>query len=279
MSLHIFGTILTPHGVAANNRGENEGNLSTLQKLLWNGEVHSTVSGEAIRYALRETWMEDHENLLNRKIKSEGYDWQDETFKKPDRYLDDTILGFMDPKKETNKRRASLEITRAVSTRPWIGDVSFNVASVGAQRTNKNPIPYAVEIHATRYQYSFALSGDDVKSEWKGLALDGLASLRRVAGNHSRFLYDFSPESIVLRVTHDPAPRILYCFREEGDTIDLKNLAKRVASGDVKAEELILGGEIASEQDAIELKTKGATVFPGIKAAVEDAKKRIGKSA
>lgn len=59
----------------------------------------------------------------------------------------------------------------------------------------------------------------------------------------------------------------------------MKNLAKRVASGDVKAEELILGGEIASEQDAIELKTKGATVFPGIKAAVEDAKKRIGKSA
>ncbi|EMM80859.1 hypothetical protein LEP1GSC037_0249 [Leptospira interrogans str. 2006001854] len=70
MSLHIFGTILTPHGVAANNRGENEGNLSTLQKLLWNGEVHSTVSGEAIRYALRETWMEDHENLLNRKLKA-----------------------------------------------------------------------------------------------------------------------------------------------------------------------------------------------------------------
>lgn len=82
----------------------------------------------------------------------------------------------------------------------------------------------------------------------------------------------------MLRVTHDPAPRILYCFREEGDTIDLKNLAKRVASGDVKAEELILGGEIASEQDAIELKTKGATVFPGIKAAVEDAKNGLERA-
>jgi CRISPR-associated protein Cst2 len=43
VSKHLFGLVITPHGTAANNRGENEGNITTLQKLLWNGEAHTTV--------------------------------------------------------------------------------------------------------------------------------------------------------------------------------------------------------------------------------------------
>ena len=46
MSKHLFGLVVTPHGTAANNRGENEGNIATLQKLLWNGEVHTTISDD-----------------------------------------------------------------------------------------------------------------------------------------------------------------------------------------------------------------------------------------
>ena len=53
MSLHVFGAVVTGPGVAANNRGENEGNITTLQKLLWNGQVHTTVSSEGIRWAIR----------------------------------------------------------------------------------------------------------------------------------------------------------------------------------------------------------------------------------
>ncbi|MDA1018124.1 MAG: hypothetical protein O3A00_27165 [Planctomycetota bacterium] len=34
MSLHVFANIATYHGTAANNRAENEGNITTLQKLL-----------------------------------------------------------------------------------------------------------------------------------------------------------------------------------------------------------------------------------------------------
>ena len=37
MSLHIFGAIVTHHGTAANNRAETDGNITTLQKLLWHG--------------------------------------------------------------------------------------------------------------------------------------------------------------------------------------------------------------------------------------------------
>ena len=53
MSLHVFASIVTPFGTAANNRSETEGNITTLQKILWMGETHSTVSAEAIRFALR----------------------------------------------------------------------------------------------------------------------------------------------------------------------------------------------------------------------------------
>lgn len=56
MTNHLFGNILTGYGTAANNRGENEGHITTLQKLLWKGEVHTTVSAEAIRWALRYYW-------------------------------------------------------------------------------------------------------------------------------------------------------------------------------------------------------------------------------
>jgi CRISPR-associated protein Cst2 len=37
MSLHIFGAVVTGYGCAANNRGEMEGNITTLQKLLGKG--------------------------------------------------------------------------------------------------------------------------------------------------------------------------------------------------------------------------------------------------
>ncbi len=52
MSLHVFANVVTPYGAASNNRGEVEGNASTLQKLIWMGEAHTTVSAEAIRFAL-----------------------------------------------------------------------------------------------------------------------------------------------------------------------------------------------------------------------------------
>lgn len=49
---HLFGNILTRYGSAANNRGATEGNITPLQKIVWKGETHSSVSAEAIRWAL-----------------------------------------------------------------------------------------------------------------------------------------------------------------------------------------------------------------------------------
>lgn len=76
MSLHVFGAIVTGFGCAANNRGETEGNITTLQKLLWEGEVHTTVSAEAIRWALRYYWqMSGGKDEINRVWDDEKNDF------------------------------------------------------------------------------------------------------------------------------------------------------------------------------------------------------------
>ena len=59
MSMHIFANIVTPFGTASNNRGETDGNTTTLQKLVWKSQVHTTVSAEAsfVRNGRREDTM------------------------------------------------------------------------------------------------------------------------------------------------------------------------------------------------------------------------------
>ncbi|MDP9375258.1 MAG: type I-B CRISPR-associated protein Cas7/Cst2/DevR, partial [Chloroflexota bacterium] len=140
MSKHLFGAVVTPHGVAANNRGESEGNLITLQKVLWDGEVHSTVSAEAIRWAIRANW-QDRGLPVNRTWHEEArrHTWQDQDFaRNGEPYVDDDVLGYMSaqaareeagdtapagdaPRQRgrargrTLARRSRFEVTRAIS--------------------------------------------------------------------------------------------------------------------------------------------------------------------
>src|SRR5262245_22620464 len=143
MTLHLFGTVLTPQAVAHNNRGESEGTVSTIQKVIRNGDIYSTVSSEAIRYALRESWLADTKLKLNRKVSPTGSEWEDKAFEQPDEFIDNDVLGYMHAKKETVSRRGILEISRAVSTTPWPGTISAHFASPGSNPIgNDNPIPY-----------------------------------------------------------------------------------------------------------------------------------------
>ncbi len=277
MTMHLFGCVLTAKGTAANNRGENEGTVSTLQKIIRNGEIHSTVSAEAIRYALREVWQEDTTLQLNRRVSHNGSEWKDDEFEKWDENIDDDVLGFMHARKETVSRRGILEITRAISTTPWNGELSHNFASPGANPavTHDNPIPYAVEEHHTRYQYGFAMTPEALgkdKATRLEKTLVGIQNLRRVAGNHARFLFDFSPEAIVLRWTPDPAPRMLLCFDEdERGTMSLSRLAARVKGKDIDASDLVIGSVLPDVKGLKGLKDAGVEkVHDGIKEAVAD---------
>jgi len=318
MSLHIFGAIVTHHGTAANNRAETEGNITTLQKLLWFGKVHSSVSAEAIRFALRRRlgdseptnrqWVEDGPKPCNA--------WKDPEFSKwaeNGGFIDDDLLGFMTaeaakedgsdagaseaPEKTKGRKRAKgtatirrspLEVTRAISLIPYYGDMTFNAASPGAtpsaqkggrEAHDKPPVPYGTEVHATRYQYGFALTpGHLRKRERAGVALRALTALGEVAGNHGRFLFDFSPESVVFRITHDPAPRLLYIFdpdTREPRIVRAPGLLVRARAGDIIPGELVIGGALSQTPEADELKSLGATVEDGVRNAANLVCERI----
>ncbi len=219
---------------------------------------------------MREYWTA-LDKPMNRKIEEGVSTWSDSTFEGgPEAYLDDDLFGYMNPKKETIKRRGVFEIARAISTRPWAGDVMFGVSSPGANPSisDNNPHPFSVEVHETRYQYLFAMTPARLNPKTRLFdALDAVRDLRGVAGNHSRYLYDFSPDAIVLRLTHDFAPRMMYCFEEdEFGALPAPNLIQRCASGDIDASELYCGGP-ALEGVAGALTELGASVFPGVKQA------------
>lgn len=285
MSLHVFANFVTPFGTAANNRAETEGNITTLQKLIWMGETYSTVSAEAIRFALRRRLAAVEET--NRKWDEDDRNntWEDWTFKgweteKGKTFIDDDLLGYMtaEAAKEegesgsANVRRAVLEVTRAVSLTPWVGDVTFNAASPGAtpsaQKKGSNPVPYGTEVHATRYQYGIALTPERLRDRARAAkAIEALCNLGTVAGNHGRFLFDFSPDAVVIRITSDPAPRLLYCFDtpDAGRTVSAERLAQRVVNDDIDPKELIVAG----------VDVPSVTGMKGVKAACAEAIKRI----
>ncbi len=174
-----------------------------------------------------------------------------------------------------------LEVTRAISLTPWSGDVTFNAASPGAtpsaQKKGSNPVPYGTELHATRYQYGVALTPERLRDKSRAAkAIESLCNLGTVAGNHGRFLFDFSPDAVVFRITSDPAPRMLYCFStdDDGRTVRLPALVQRIQAGDIEVKELIVGVSNLDSSLAKEMASVGVEIC-GVKAACAEAIKRI----
>jgi CRISPR-associated protein Cst2 len=260
MSKHLFGLIATPYGIAANNRGENEGNITTLQKLLWHGEIHTTVSAEAIRWAIRYYWQRQGLPVNREWLESDNdHRWNDPRWlawtdpagkgKDKPRLIDDDVLGYMvaeaskddgsDKPGSAIKRRGPLEVTRAISLTPFAGDITFNAKS--GNKTNTSL--YGTEVHATRYQYGFGLTPQHLHTAAHARqVVEAIAGLSEVAGNQSRFLFDFSPEAVVFRWTDDFAPRLLYGFAAAGEKkLDLPSVLGRLAVGDLDPAELVVG--------------------------------------
>ncbi len=267
-------TILTPPGIAANNRGEGDGgNTSTLQRITIGDKVHTTISSESIKWAIREYLGNIYPDKVNRiydpivdeySLKNEEYD---ETL-----YVDDDVFGYMDARKNsknqdaTTKRRGVVEVNRAISLTAYNGDKFFN-SHAGIKNSNAL---YNTESHYTRYQYSIGFRlGDFVVADRANLILDAIPNLRHVGGNHSRSLYDYAPASIIIRITNSPSPLILYSFNEEGK---IPEIVRLVEVGDIPPEELILGGQIAQSNEATILDEKDVVVCGGIMEAINTAK-------
>jgi CRISPR-associated protein Cst2 len=313
---YLYGTILTGEAVAANNRGDNIGNTTTLQKVFHQDDLHTSVSAEAIRFAIRYRFQLEGMKV-NREYDSEAgkleYEDEKRTYWNPDGnvFIDDDLMGFMDAaaaKKEsedeaeegeasaaeksvpakgakkakakgtTTKRTSPLAVGRAVSLRPYRGELSFN--AVSGEKVKGKLSLYNAEMHTTEYQYSFGLNLNDVINKANiGHVIDAIVDPPPVAGNHSRFAYDFSPASIVLRVTNAHSSKIQNCFEhdEESRGYTVERLIKRVESKDIPASELIVGGELASTAEGKKLAELGVRVYAGVGEAADEARARVVK--
>ncbi len=280
MSQHLFATIVTATAVAANNRGEGDGStLSTLQKITRGNDQYTTISAEAIRWGLREYLQNTHPEETNRTFDpdKDQYNFKNESFNAKD-FIDDDLFGFMDAKKgsdnkdATTKRRGALEVSRAISLDPYWGDIAFG--SKGGTK-GKTSI-HSTEVHCTAYQYTIALTPESLQDASRAaVVLDAIGAVRHVGGNHARFLYDFRPESIVIRVTEDPCPWIMDVFKRMGETVGCPKLLRLVEVGDIAASELIVAGEIADTPYGEKLSTLGVKVCRGVKEAIAQAKKQL----
>lgn len=308
---YLYGTVLTGEAVAANNRGDNVGNTTTLQKVFHQDDLHTSVSAEAIRFAFRYRFqLEGLKTNRTYDAESGKLNYADEkrTYWNPkgDVLIDDDLMGFMDaaaalkeqepevteaeaepdttpakgkkpkPKGKTTKHQSPLAIGRAVSLRPYRGELSFN--SVSGDKAESKLSLYSAEMHTTEYQYSFGLNMNDVINKANiGHFIDAIIDPPQVAGNHARFAYDFSPASIVLRVTNAHSSKIQNCFEHDETTrsYTVEKLVQRIESGDIPADELIIGGELTETLEGDGLKKLGVTVFPGVKAATDEARRRI----
>jgi CRISPR-associated protein Cst2 len=228
---------------------------------------------------MREYFQNHNESATNRTFNpdTDRYSFKNERFSAKD-YIDDDLFGYMDAKKgkdnedATTKRRGALEISRAISLDPYWGDTAFG--SKGGEK-GKTSI-HSTEVHCTAYQYTIALTPESLKDPSRAaLTLDAVGAVRHVGGNHARFLYDFRPESIVIRVTEDPSPWIMDSFKRVGDSVGCSRLVRLVEVGDVKADELIVGGEIADTPYGEQLSKLGVEVFRGVKEAIAAAKAKL----
>ena len=276
MSKHLFGQVITSYGTSANNRGETEGNITTLQKLLWKNEIHTTVSAEAIRWALRYYWQLSGEEVnrvwdanasVHKFEDNKWLGWSANAKKGSKTFIDDDALGFMqaeagkqDGEKGTATiRKGMLEFSRAISLLPYSGDITFN--SKSGEKSNTSL--YGTEVHATRYQYGFSLTPELLNDKERAYKiLNGILNLNQVAGNQSRFLYDFSPESVILRWTDDFAPRILYSFEENDNSVSIPS---------------IIEGAITKLPEVLKLKEKKVTLFDGVKQGFAEVEARMKK--
>lgn len=280
MTQHLFATIVTPTAVAANNRGEGDGStLSTLQKITRGYEQYTTVSAEAVRWALRDYFQQHIPAELNRSFDPDHdkYTFQDEKYS-AEKFIDDDLFGFMDAKRDkdnknaTVKRRGALEVSRAISLDPYWGDTAFG--STGG--TKGNTSIHQTEIHCTAYQYTVAVTPTHLKRRERVLhLLDALVGIRHVGGNHARFLYEFRPESMVLRITDDPSPWIMGCFKRLGDEVGCPDLERLIEAGDIAPQEVIVGGKVAQTPYGQVLRDLEVEVYDGVKAAKEAAKERL----
>lgn len=261
---NLFATVLTHAAPSGNYRGESEENRTVLQKITRGESLHTVISPEAMRNALREILAKrlGHAVTNRRRLHDAGQlavEFKD--FPDGESYADDFLFGYMvaDEKemkkmKRPAKRDSVLRMNLAVSVEPYRFDATFHQSPLNAGDSKwKNAQTSALlhrEVSWTAYQYPFALAGDDFsnakeKSWGRGL-LSAIAELSDVAGGHARAYYEMAPHSIVVRLTDRLVGGFdTYGFDATGNWRDLP----RLHDGDLTPGEFWIGGAVVRQME------------------------------
>ncbi len=270
---YLYGTVITPYGLASLNHGMRQGNKTLLQKVHWYDKIHSLVSSSAIRFALR-LYLQDRGYSVNRVWDKDEHinRLTDENFD-PEQFYDDDIFGFAllesaeaesieevaaEPKKRRKKqtkiststqRTGALGMNNAISLIPYDGTVKLGAKS---GREKDSTSLHFTEYHATRYQYYFGVNATHLKDSSRLLPLiDAIMDVPRVGGNSNIFDYPFCPDSLVFQWTSQFASYIAYCFEpcdSKGKLVKLtKNFINEIECGQINPNELWIGGAIVDD--------------------------------
>ncbi len=270
---NLFATVLTHAAPSGNYRGESEENRTVLQKITRGDQLHTVISPEAMRNALREiiaqrlgadSWGKSINRRRLHDVGQLAVEFAD--FPDAGKYADDFLFGYMVAKEEemksNNKRPAKrdsvLRMNLAVSVDPYRFDATFHQSPLSDGKSQwKNAATSALlhrEVSWTAYQYPLALAAADFTSEkekgWGRHLLAGIAELSNVAGGHARSYYEMSPHSIIVRLT----PRLVggfdtYAFRSDGSWGELSRLQldEEGAVRDLPPSEFWIGGAVVRQ--------------------------------
>ena len=274
---YLFGNLLTRYAPASLNRGENDGNEQLIQQILWHNDPHTTISSFSIRWKIRYQFQEQEQPVYEKWDNIERIRIPQCKQHNPQEYIDDDVMGFMateaakkNQKGTSKARQGALGTNRAISLTPYDG-TTFNYYNSGEK--DKLSI-HSTNVHNTCYQYCFALDSKHLVNPSRILnVIDAFIALSQVGGHFNDSLFDFSPESMILRWTKDNCPRFLYCFEQsENQEVIAPKLIEQVEAEDILPQELWIGGEITKR-----LNIENTHTFRGIKATAEDIKKAITK--
>lgn len=225
---YLSTLIITNSILAANNRGEGEGNIQTLQKIHTPKGMRTVISGPAIRRAVRDSMQETGAKMWRISIPNPDADnpagylydngtgnrvvyMSDATPASADLYDDTLAFGYFSSPKgkpgQVVKRVSAVEVSSAVSTTPYDNDQAF----LQGLKANGKINPVIVERHYTRYHYVVNMNLNDMKERPQAahFVINALHSLR-VGGSHASNATSLSPDTILWRFHDDPGCGGLY---------------------------------------------------------------------
>lgn len=293
--LNLFATVLTHTAPSSNYRGESEQNRTVLQKIARGDDQFAIISADSIRNAMRET-LAILEKPCNRERVYDAGQLAVSFIElpNPDKYIDDWAFGYMVAKEKEYatqmshpaKRDSLIRLNTAVALESYRFEASLHQSpdNVRKPRTKvfwrnsnkkdkgdseqdgKGSSVLFREATYTAFQYPFALAGRDCreKPEWTRALLQSIAELNGVAGAHARSYFEFTPRSIVVRLT----PKLVAGFDTYGfDKAGKWKELERLQADDLPPDEFWFGGEIVrnlklqNPDRAKALETTGAKLY------------------